>query len=150
MTQNPTSGHIPWENHSSKDTCTPTSIETLFTLARTWKQTRCPLTVKWIKKLWYLYTMEHYSAMGFPGGMVAKNLPANAWDARDTVSIPRLGRFPGVGNYNTLLPSCLENSMDRGAWRATVHGIPESGLDTTEQVCTHIARPQKGRKLGRL
>ena len=116
-------------------------METLFTIARTWKQTRCPLTVDWIKKLWYLYTMEHYSAMGFPGGKVAKNLPANAGDARDTVSIPRLGRFPGVGNGNPLLYSCLENSMDRGDWRATVHGIPESGLDTTEQLSTHITQP---------
>ena len=94
--------------------------------------------------------MKHYSATGFPGGTVAKNLPATAWDERDTVSIPRLGRFPGVGNGNPLLYSCLENSMDRGAWRATVHGIPESGLATTEQLSAHIAQPQKGTKLGHL
>ena len=85
--------------------------------------------------------MEHYSAMGFPGGKVAKNLPANAGDARDTVTVHKLGRFPGVGNGNPLLYSCLENSMDRGAWRATVHGILESGLDTTEQLSTHITQP---------
>ena len=36
---------------------------TLFTIARTWKQHRCPLTDKWIRKLWYIYTMEHYSAV---------------------------------------------------------------------------------------
>ena len=41
-------------------------------------------------------------------------------------SIPRLGRFPGEGNGNTLHYSCLETSMDRGAWQATVHGVTES------------------------
>ena len=38
-------------------------IATLFTIARTWKQSRCPLTEEWIKKLWYIYTMEYYSAI---------------------------------------------------------------------------------------
>ena len=38
-------------------------IAALFTIARKWKQTRCPLTDEWIKKLWYIYTMEHYSAI---------------------------------------------------------------------------------------
>ena len=56
----------------------------------------------------------------FPGGSVVKNLPANAGDPG---LIPGLGRSPGVGNSNPLQYSCLENSTDRGAWRATVHGI---------------------------
>ena len=51
---------------------------------------------------------------------MVKNLPANAGDVG---SIPGSGRFPGEGNGNSLQHSCLENSMDRGAWRATVHGI---------------------------
>ena len=58
--------------------------------------------------------------MGFPGGAVVKNLPANAGiagDAGDVSSIPGLGRSCGVGNGNPLQYSCLENSMDRGAWR---------------------------------
>ena len=46
-----------------KDTCTAMFIEALFTIARTWKQPRCPSTDEWIKKLWYTYTMEYYSAM---------------------------------------------------------------------------------------
>ena len=54
--------------------------------------------------------------MGFPGGAVVKNPPANAGNARDMGSIPGLGRYPGVGNDNPLQYSCLENSMDRGAW----------------------------------
>ena len=45
-----------------------------------------------------------------------KNLPANAGDARDSGSIPGLGRSPGVGNGSQFQYSCLENSMDRGAW----------------------------------
>ena len=46
-----------------KDTCTPMFIAALFTIARTWKQPKCPSTDKWIKKMWYIYTMEYYSAI---------------------------------------------------------------------------------------
>ena len=56
-----------------------------------------------------------------------KNLPANAVDARDTGSFPGLGRSPGGGNGSPLWYSCLENPMDRGAWRATVYGVAKSG-----------------------
>ena len=52
-----------------------------------------------------------------------KNLPTNAGDARDSGSIPGLGRSPGEGRANPLQHSCLENAMDRGAWWATVHGV---------------------------
>ena len=45
------------------DTCTPMFAATLFTIARTWKQPRCPLTDEWIQKLWYIYTMECYSVI---------------------------------------------------------------------------------------
>ena len=61
----------------------------------------------------------------FPGGSVVKNLPANA---RDTGSIPALGRSPGGRYGNPLQCSCLENSMDRGAWWTTVHGVTESDI----------------------
>ena len=59
--------------------------------------------------------------------------PANTADAG---SIPGSGRFPGEGNGNPLQDSCLEDLMDRGAWRATVHKLAES--DTTEQLSTRI------------
>jgi hypothetical protein len=45
-----------------KGTCTPMFIAALFTIAKLWKQPRCPTTNEWIKKMWYLYTMEFYSA----------------------------------------------------------------------------------------
>ena len=45
-----------------KDTCTPVFIAALFTIARTRKQPRCPLADEWIRKLWYMYTVEYYSA----------------------------------------------------------------------------------------
>uniref|UniRef100_A0A8D1Q5R8 Uncharacterized protein n=2 Tax=Sus scrofa TaxID=9823 RepID=A0A8D1Q5R8_PIG len=45
-----------------KDTCTPIFIAALFTKAKTWKQPKCTLTDEWIKKMWYIYTMEYYSA----------------------------------------------------------------------------------------
>ena len=64
--------------------------------------------------------------MGFPEGSVAKNLSANAGDERDASSIPGFGRSPGIGNGNPLQYSCLENSMDRGAWQATVHEVAKS------------------------
>ena len=65
--------------------------------------------------------------LGFPGDSVVKNLPAKAGDTRDVGLIPGLGRSPGGGNGNLLQYSCLLNSMDRGAWRATVHGVTKSG-----------------------
>ena len=59
----------------------------------------------------------------FPAGSVVKKTPANAGDAG---SIPGLERCLGEANGNPLWYSCWENSMDRGAWRATVHGVSKS------------------------
>ena len=56
-------GIYPEETNTEKDTCTPMFIAALFTIARTWKQSRCPSTDEGIKKLWYVYTMEHYSVL---------------------------------------------------------------------------------------
>ena len=68
--------------------------------------------------------------MGFPDGSMVKNPPANAGDTGDASSIPWSGRYPGVGNGNPLQYSCLENSRNRGAWQATVHGVTRTGLST--------------------
>ena len=68
---------------------------------------------------------------------VVKNPPTNAGDARDVGSIPELGRPRGVGNGNLIQYSCLENSMDRGAWWATVHGVAKSGTQLSSHTHTH-------------
>ena len=51
------------ETRIERDTCAPVFIAALFTIARIWKQPRCPLADEWIRKLWYIYTMEYYSAI---------------------------------------------------------------------------------------
>ena len=51
------------ETRIERDMCTPMFIATLFIIARTWKQPRCPSADEWIRKLWYLYTVEYYSAI---------------------------------------------------------------------------------------
>ena len=58
--------------------------------------------------------------------LVVKNLPANAGDLGDSGSSPGWGRSPEGGHGNSLQYSCLENSTDRGAWGATVHGVSKS------------------------
>ena len=69
--------------------------------------------------------------------LMVKNLPASAGDARNSGSIPRLGRSPGAGNGNPLQYSCLKNPMDRGAWRAAVHGASKSWTQLSDWVHTH-------------
>ena len=63
------------------------------------------------------------SNLGFPGGAVAKNLPASAGDSGDTSSISGSVRLPRGGNGHSLQDSCLGNPTDRGAWWATVYGV---------------------------
>ena len=74
--------------------------------------------------------------MGFPGGAVVKNLPANTGDARDAGLIHGSGRSPGGGNDNSLQNSSLGNHMDRGVWQATVNGV-------TKRVRHDLATNQK-------
>ena len=84
--------------------------------------------------------------VGFPSGSVVKNLPASA---RDVGLISGLGRSPGEGNGNPLQYSCLENPMDRGAWRATVHGVAKgwtwlstnATLGREKDICSTEAQP---------
>ena len=59
----PLLGIYPDKTKIQKDTCTPIFIAALFTIAKTWKQPKCPSTDEWIKKMWYIYTMEYYSVI---------------------------------------------------------------------------------------
>ena len=95
-----------------------------------------------MEKLFFLnkFAKRSESGWGVPGGVVVENLPANEGDARDVGSIPGLGKSPGGGNGNLLQYSCLENSMDKGVWRATVHGVAKSRT----RLSTYAHRIQKG------
>ena len=75
--------------------------------------------------------------MGFPGGTLVRNLLANAGDSSEAGWTPRSGKPPGVGHGKLLQYSCLENSMDRGTWWVTVHGVTKSQtrLITTTNKC---------------
>ena len=59
----PLLGIYPEKTIIQKESCTPMFTAALFTIARTWKQPKCPSTDEWIKKKWYIYTMEYYSAI---------------------------------------------------------------------------------------
>ena len=72
---------------------------------------------------------------------MVKNLPANEGDIRHMGSILESGRSPGGGHGNPLQDSCLENLMDRGAWKATVYRVAESGTtEVTWHTQTHTCK----------
>ena len=66
------------------------------------------------------------AAWASQSGLVAKNLPANAGDIREMGLIPGSGRSSGAEHSNPLPYSCLENPVDKGAWRATAHRVAKS------------------------
>ena len=78
---------------------------------------------------------KHLYKFGFPGGSDSKE---SACNAEDSGSILGLGRSPGEGNGNPLQYPCLENSMDRGVWWATVHGVPKES-DMTERLTLSLS-----------
>ena len=87
---------------------------------------------------WAILNQHPPTHLGFPGGVVVKNSPAYPRDTRVVGSIPGSGRSPGEGNGNPLQYSCLENPMDRGAWRATDHGVAKSWTRRTRLHCLLI------------
>ena len=83
------------------------------TIAKTWKQPKCPLTEEWIKKMWCIYAVEYHSA-------ITNNeiMPfAATWMDLENVT--------GEGNGTPLQYSCLENPVDGEAWKAAGHGVAE-------------------------
>ena len=88
------------------------------------------------QNIFFLPINKVYCAFwGFPGGAVVKNPPANAGDTREAGSIPGPRRSPRGGNGNLPHYAYLENSMDRGASWATVHGVAKSWTATSVCVC---------------
>ena len=96
-----------------------------------------------------IYFIYHalVTVLGFPGGSLVKNLPANAGDARDSDLISGSGRSPGAGSGNLLQYSCLENSMDRGGWWALVHGAAKSQTQLSNSTHTHTGKLNKDQSL---
>ena len=106
-------------SHLEEDTCAPIFTVALFTIAKTWKQPKCPSTEEWIKRTLYIYGASQVV-------LVVKNLPANRGDVTDVGSILRSGRFPGEGHGDLLQYSCLGKPMDRGAWQSAVHRVAQN------------------------
>ena len=77
---------------------------------------------------------------------VVKNPPVHVGDTRDGGSIPGLGRSPEVGNGNPLHYSCLENSMDRGAWQSSVHGAAKSQIWLNTSITDEILAKEHEKK----
>ena len=78
------------------------------------------------------YTLQYFG--GFPGGSDCKEFPCNV---EDLGSIPGLGRSPGGEHGNPLQYFCLGNLVDRGAWRAAIHGVAKSWTQFSDWACTH-------------
>ena len=93
------------------------------------------------------FCVDIYAFQGFPGGSVVKNPATNARDTWNVGSVPGLGRSPGEENSNPSQHSCLENPADRGAWRATVPGVPKTQTQQANMyiVCiernSHLSQP---------
>ena len=109
------------------------------------------------KEIWGIVNKFHVCVMyvslarASQVALVVKNPPANAGDRRDAGSIPGSGRSPGEGNGNPLWYPCLENPMDRGAWRATVHRVTKSQTQLSVHVyaCTHTHTHRQTRQTKR-
>ena len=95
--------------------------------------------------LCFAFTIISQQPQASQVALVVKNPPVNAEGVRDTGSIPGLGRPPGGGHGHPLQSSFLENPMDRGAWRAMVHGAAKSDVTEASErthVHTHTQYPQ--------
>ena len=113
MTQQSHSQAYTLRKPKLKDTYIPLFIAALFTIARTWKQSRCPSTDEWIKKLWYIYTMEYYSAI----------------ERNTSESVPMRWM-----NLEPIIQSEVsQKEKDKDHILTVIHGIQKNGVD--EPIC---------------
>ena len=123
-----------------------TGIGCHFLLQRLWiyQDTKCQNQIHHLSdyslsnRSWLLLTPYDSNICASQVVLAVKNFPANAGDLRDSGSIPGLGRSSGGGHGNPLQYSCLENPMDRGAWRATVHRMVKSWTQL-KRLSTHAS-----------
>ena len=119
------------KNHSNlKETEEIWKLNSVYTCKLSWVIKWASVLQKTSLSTWQNWIiLVNYINNGFLrwySGKKKKNVPANAGNARDVDSIPRLGRFPGGGNGIKFQYSCLENPKDRGAWWAIVHEVAKS------------------------
>ena len=132
----PLLGIYPEETITEKDACTSmfiTAIFIIFAITRTWKQPRYPSTDEWVKKLWYINTMEYYSAtkrskseLVLVRWMNLEPIIQREVSQKEKNKYHILTRIYGEGNGTPLQHSRLENPMDRGARWAAVYGVAQS------------------------
>ena len=120
----PLPGIYPEETITEKDTCTPGLIAALFTIARTWKQPSCPSTDEQIKKLWYIYTTEYYSA-----------IKRNTFDSA-------LIRWMNL--EPTVQSEVSQKEKDKYYVLMQIYGIQKDGID--EPICRAAMETQNQRK----
>ena len=125
------------ETRIERDTYTLMFTKALFTIPRTWKQPRCPSADEWISKLWYIYTMEYYSAIKRECIWVSSNEVDETgayyteWSKSERETPTQyinayIWNLDGEGNGTPLQYSCLENPREGGAWWAAVYGVAQS------------------------
>ena len=123
-----TAGHAHRGNQNWKRHVYPMFIETLFTIARTWKQPRCPSADEWIRKLWYIYTMEYYSAIKKESIWISSN------------EVDETGAYYTEWKESEVAQSCptLCNPMDCSLPCFSIHGIFQPRL--LERVAISFSR----------